>query len=112
MTTLTSPADKALGLETVLGETVGRDPRHMTAPELAALGHNSNSVLAMVRAHCVDCAGGEASEARKCVTTSCPLWPFRMGTNPLARRTLSDDQREALRSRAATARAARVTVSA
>jgi hypothetical protein len=95
------------GLETVSGEKIGRDPRLMSAAELQALNHTSSSVLAAVRAHCVDCCGGEAAEARKCVVTSCPLWPFRMGVNPLARRAVSAEQRAAMRERAAKARSLR-----
>jgi hypothetical protein len=102
------PAATALGLETVSGETIGRDPRAMDAPDLAALGHISSSVLEAVRAKCIDCCGGSVSEARKCVAVSCTLWPFRMGSNPLVRRTLTEEQKQVLRDRAATARANRM----
>ena len=95
------------GIETVLGEKIGRDPRRMTTAELSEAGHNSSSVLSAVRSHCIDCCGGQAAEARKCTATACPLWAFRMGTNPLTKRTLSSDQRDALRERAAKARQSR-----
>lgn len=107
MTTAHNPAATPPGLKIDQGETIGLDPRRMDAAELAMLGHNSSSVLEAVRSHCIDCSGGEAAEARKCTRTACPLWPFRMGTNPLARRSLSDDQKAALRDRAAAARASR-----
>lgn len=110
MTSSRNTAAKALGLETVSGEIIGRDPRRMDVPELAAMGHSSNSVLDAVRTKCLDCCAGEASEVRKCVATSCALWPFRMGSNPLARRPLSEAQRDALRGRAAAARASRFKV--
>ena len=84
---------KALGLETVSGSLIGRDPRAMSVAELNALGHNSNSVLGAVRRQCLECSGGPL-EARKCVVVQCPLWPMRMGTNPLARRELTEGQRE------------------
>lgn len=100
----------ALGLEIVSGEKIGRDPRAMTTPELNALGHNSKSVLKVVRMHCVDCCGGQTAEVRKCTATHCPLWAFRMGTNPFARRKPSEEQREAMRARAAAARANRPKV--
>jgi hypothetical protein len=54
------------GLEIVSGEKIGRDPRGMTTAELNQLGHSSNSVLAAVRANCVDCMGGQTAEVRKC----------------------------------------------
>lgn len=37
-----------------------------------------------IRAFCVTCQGGSLVEVRTCVSTSCPLWPFRMGGDPLA----------------------------
>ncbi len=91
---------------------MGRDPRRMDNAELHALGHISNSVLEAVKAKCVDCCGGEKSEARKCVATGCTLWPFRMGTNPLARRSLTDEQKEAARLRLASAREAKEPIAA
>lgn len=93
------------GLEIVSGETIGRDPRRMSAAELAELGHSSNSLIAAIREKCLDCCAGQSAEVRKCVATACSLWPFRMGSNPLARRTVSDEQREAMRARASAARA-------
>lgn len=100
------------GLETVSGEKIGRDPRRMTTAELNQLGHSSNSVLAAVRVNCVECCGGQTAEVRKCTATHCKLWPFRMGTNPFARRELTEPQKEQLRTRAAAARAKRSTAAA
>lgn len=94
------------------GEKIGRDPRAMTTAELNALGHTANSVLRAVRRNCIDCSGGSETEVRKCVTTQCPLWPFRMGSNPLNRREVSEEQRGAMRSRLAAARATRAAVPA
>lgn len=108
----TNTPDKRLGLETVSGEIIGRDPRGMSVPELNALGHISNSVLDAVKANCIDCCGGQASEVRKCVMTHCTLWPFRMGVNPLARRALTEEQKAAARARMAAARSVRETVAA
>ena len=103
----TNTDNRAAGLETVSGEIIGRDPRRMTTAELNSLGHTSKSVLAAVRAKCLDCCCYEPTEVRKCVATSCPLWPLRTGVNPLARRDISQEQRDAMRARAAAARAAR-----
>lgn len=105
---VTSPA----GLETVSGEKIGRDPRRMSPAELAAVGHSSNSLIDAIRAKCLDCCGQESSEVRKCTATFCDLWPFRMGSNPLARRSVTPEQQEAMRQRAAAARAARQTAPA
>ena len=40
--------------------------------------------------HCVECMGWSAREVNECVDPHCPLYPFRMGTNPSRRR----DQKE------------------
>jgi len=90
----------SIGLEAVAGEQIGRDPRRMNADELSALGHAPSPVLDIIRAKCADCCGGSAAEARKCVATSCALWPYRTGGNPFrAKRSLTDDQKAALRDR-------------
>jgi hypothetical protein len=38
-----------------------------------------------IRAFCVLCADG-AKGARMCENVTCPLWPFRFGSNPLRRK--------------------------
>jgi hypothetical protein len=59
------------------GSTEGRDPRGLSADELGELP----GPLAAIRAKCLDCSAGSASEARKCTAIGCALWPYRMGTN-------------------------------
>ena len=63
------------------GHLVGIHPRRVEADDLRALGH-PESPLRAIRAKCIDCSGGNDAEARKCVATSCALWPYRMGGNP------------------------------
>lgn len=58
---------------------IGRDPRALNAEERASLPYKSP--IKAIRAKCLDCVGGNAAEVRKCVSTDCPLWGFRMGTN-------------------------------
>jgi hypothetical protein len=69
--------------------------------ELQAMGFEPLPVLKAIRAKCLDCSGGMASEVRDCLVRNCALYPFRMGTNPW-RAPVSDDQREAARKRFAT----------
>jgi hypothetical protein len=38
-----------------------------TLDELRALGHQPMTPMQAIRAHCIDCAGGSASEVAKCV---------------------------------------------
>ena len=63
------------------GKKVGKLPGSIALPQLRALGH-PESPIKSIRAKCLDCSGGEASEVRKCVAVTCSLWPFRMGRNP------------------------------
>ena len=79
---------------------IGRDPRRMTPDELRDMKHEPMSVIAALRARCLDCMGGSADEVRKCVAMTCPSWPFRMGKNPW-RAPPSEARREAARTLAA-----------
>lgn len=63
------------------GEKIGLDPGKLSKSELEALGH-PKSYPKIIRAKCLDCAGGQAAEVRKCPAHDCPLWPYRMGRNP------------------------------
>src|SRR5262245_47745213 len=85
------------------GELVGRDPREVPS-ETLALHHREKNPLKALRARCLDCCCGQASEVRKCSAVACPSWPFRMGTNPFReKRTLSAEQKSALADRLARA---------
>ena len=35
-----------------------------------------------IRTKCQECSNFQPSEIRNCVITDCPLYPFRLGTNP------------------------------
>ena len=58
--------------------------------------------LKVIRAKCLDCldcSDGSAHEVRCCPITTCPLYVFRLGKNPFAKRQLSDQQREEMADR-------------
>lgn len=38
-----------------------------------------NQQLLAIRAHCVECFGGQPQAVADCPSRSCALWPFRMG---------------------------------
>jgi hypothetical protein len=63
------------------GQKVGKLPGSVELSTLRQLGHPESPIRA-IRANCLDCSGGVASEVRKCVAVTCPLWPLRMGSNP------------------------------
>jgi hypothetical protein len=64
------------------GRLVGRDPRRLTRADFAAAGLEPRPPMKAIRAYCLECAGGQPGEVRKCVATRCPLWPLRMGRWP------------------------------
>lgn len=81
------------------GVPIGRDPRTLSEQELAALGHHKRPLLRAIRDNCIGCCAGNAAEVRRCGMVACPLWPYRMGSNPFVRREMTDDQREVLAER-------------
>ena len=91
--------DRKIGLELLRGHDVGRDPRRMTADELAALGHQRMSPLRALRLRCIDCSGDSAAEVRLCTAVTCPAWPFRMGKSPW-RSPVTEEQRARLKDHA------------
>ena len=94
-------------LDNQSGKEIGRDARDVSGAELIDAGHKVDSLLTVIRKKCLDCCVGQISEVRLCTATACDLWPYRMGTNPFAKRTLTEEQREAARERMAAARANR-----
>jgi hypothetical protein len=58
--------------------TLHPNERPSTVGEL----HGSGGVLKAIRRRCLDCSGNSLAEVRSCKFESCPLHPFRMGTNP------------------------------
>jgi hypothetical protein len=38
--------------------------------------------LRAIRQKCLECSAGQPSEVKHCPCTECPLYPYRMGTNP------------------------------
>ena len=88
------------------GELIGKHPGEVPL-EILSRYHGRNNPLEALRARCLDCSCGSASEVRKCTAVACPSWPFRMGTNPFRqKRVLSDEQKLAMAERLAKARAA------
>ena len=61
---------------------MGRDPRSIPESGLAGGGPAFRTLAEAARAKCLDCCGGQLREVRFCLALTCPLWPFRMGTDP------------------------------
>ena len=81
-------------LENVDGDQVGRIPA--TVPcEFLSLNFRQKNPVKAIRENCLDCCGGSKGEVRKCVSTDCPLWPFRMARNPFRKKpVLSAEEKE------------------
>jgi len=43
-----------------------------------------------IRAKCLDCCCQQMAEVRRCPSTDCPLWEYRMGHRP-KNREIADD---------------------
>ena len=64
------------------------------------------SPVKAIRAFCLDCCGGSASEVRDCTSQMCVLKPFRFGKNPYrVKREMTEEQRAAAIERLEVARA-------
>jgi len=80
-------------LEPVSGDLVGRVPAEVPS-DLLSLNFRKKNPVKAIREKCFDCCSGAKSEIRKCVSTNCPIWPFRLGTNPFRKKTdLSDEEK-------------------
>ena len=101
------PKHMEMGTENGRDIKIGRDPRQMSAAELQQLGHHKRPILDAIRQNCVECCAGNSAEVRRCAMIACPMWPYRMGTNPFVSRDYTDEQREAARARLVMARAAK-----
>ena len=81
------------------GERIGKMPTEVPSDFLARYYGEKNPLRA-IRAKCLDCCCGSASEVRKCVAVDCSLWPFRIGVNPFRKkRTLSAEQKRKMAER-------------
>jgi hypothetical protein len=85
---------------------IGCDPRRVTVAEFAALGHCKRPLLDAIRQNCIECCMGNQAEVRRCRLVACPMWPYRMGTNPFVKRELTEEQRARAREQLAGARRA------
>lgn len=65
-------------------------------------GHTKMPLLKVIRAKCLECAGGHPGQVRNCQLTGCPNWPYRMGKNPFrVGRTLDSETAKILHAKRA-----------
>ena len=53
------------------------------------------SPVKAIRAFCLECCGGSATEVKGCTCKNCALKPFRFGKNPYIRREMTEEQKAA-----------------
>lgn len=61
---------------------IGKNPLNLDVKDLESAGHTPIPAMSAIRKKCLDCCGFQVGEVRKCIATSCALWPYRMGKNP------------------------------
>lgn len=53
-----------------------------------------------IRLFCLECCGGSSNEVKLCPSTTCQLYPFRLGKNPNVKpREITEEQRQAIAKR-------------
>ena len=60
---------------------------------------NIESPIKAIRMKCLDCCLDSVNEVKLCTIENCPLHPFRFGKNPFRKRTLSEEQKQAIAER-------------
>lgn len=78
--------DPGLVVDATTGQKIGQHPDEISEAALTALGHTARLPLEVIRMKCRDCCCGQLAEVRKCTSVRCPLWPYRLGQRPKARR--------------------------
>lgn len=73
-------------------------PENLGRQDLLHLGHEPG-VLKAIRRNCIQCQGGTEAEVRRCTQTWCPLWPYRMASDPFRRREMTEEKRAAAAAR-------------
>lgn len=59
-----------------------KPPEFWGSKGLEKIGHKKRPILKAIRAKCLDCGVSQPREVRLCQMVDCPLWPYRMGTDP------------------------------
>lgn len=58
------------------------------------------SPLKAIRLKCLDCSTGSSNEIKLCVIPDCPLYPYRFGKNPYAKkREYTEEEKAVMRKR-------------
>lgn len=72
-------------------ELASKPPEFWGREGLGMIGHRKRPILKVIRAKCVDCSVHQPKEVRLCQFVTCPLWPYRMGTDPFRKGREAED---------------------
>lgn len=64
----------------------------------------NKSPIKAIKEFCLQCCGYQSNEVKNCTAPNCPLYDFRLGKNPYAKRNYSPEQRAAMSERMKKAR--------
>lgn len=86
-------------IKPIVIERISRDPEKNEdgtnyVETIARYKEKVKNPLTAIRAKCVECSGGSLKEVSTCRVASCPLYPFRMGVNPLHKKARDRMARE------------------
>lgn len=79
----------------------------IVADEEGNIKEQPTSVMAAIRAKCIDCTCGALGRIKNCEVLTCPIHHLRMGKNPHRTRNMTDEQRQAAAERLKKARLAK-----
>jgi hypothetical protein len=74
--------------------------RYEFGPKQRVVKAGSLTPMKAIRAKCLDCSGGNATEVKLCTCQDCPLYPFRLGMPKWRKRVVTDEQRAIMRKKA------------
>jgi len=58
--------------------------------------YSKRPVMKCIKLKCLDCCGGSWEQVKNCACKDdCFLHPYRLGTNPFLKRSLTEEQRQA-----------------
>lgn len=72
-------------------ELASKPPEFWGRKGLGKIGHRKRPILKTIRAYCIQCGVYQPKEVKLCQFVTCPLWPYRMGTDPFRKRRGTED---------------------
>ena len=71
--------EPAKGTDPAQGYLIAKNPSKIGRKQLLEAGLEEQTPNQAIRSYCLNCCKESPGEVRKCVSTECKLYPFRMG---------------------------------